>query len=154
MGRKEDMHQIEVVARQRASLEWHANGSHPAMCEDRERETKKTCPCGDAWREYLTEAAYGMRFILWNTRKDGPVTRDERGEITTGGTLGRIDGRNVYLVAYAEWPQGRSWADLFALAVGECIPGVGYSLSGERRATKARGKDRFESFTYDVYRVE
>lgn len=76
------------------------------------------------------------RFILWSTR-DGAPRCDDDGVIVSDGIVGRIGADNVYLRGYAAYPGGVRPLDL---AVGECIRGVQYSLSGS-------------TGIYDVYRV-
>jgi hypothetical protein len=75
------------------------------------------------------------RFILWSTRDGAP--RCDDGVIVSDGVVGRIGPDNVYLCGYAQYPSDTRPLDL---AVGECIRGVQYSLSGS-------------SGIYDVYRV-
>lgn len=78
------------------------------------------------------------KFIIWDRRDNYKPRQDADGTIISDGVLGRLDADNVYLRTYACWPDDRRPADL---AVGDCIEGVIYRLSGERG-------------TYDIYRVE
>lgn len=81
----------------------------------------------------MTEA----KFILWDPRDNFRPREDDDGNVVSDGVLGRMTQDNVYLTAYAEYPDNRRPADL---EVGESIKGVTYSLSGSRGV-------------YDVYRV-
>lgn len=65
------------------------------------------------------------RFIIWNPR-DGAPFRDDEGNITSSGLVGRIGEDNAFLRAYAGWPDERRPGDL---EVGQRIEGVKYSLS-------------------------
>jgi hypothetical protein len=80
-----------------------------------------------------------MKFIIWDPRDNyRPRTDEEGNEIVSDGLLGRVGEDNVYLTTYAEYPRGRRHTDL---AVGECVKGVHFRLSGEHGV-------------YDVYRVD
>jgi len=83
-----------------------------------------------------TDTIVCPRFILWD-RQDGDPRRQD-GDLISDGVIGRVNADNVYLTAYAQYPDGakRPWD----LAVGEAIEGVVFELSGGRGV-------------YDVYRV-
>lgn len=74
------------------------------------------------------------RFVLWNLERDGELRYPDE---QTTGVLGQITLDNVYLRAYARYPDDRRPDDL---EVGERIEGVVYRMSGQRGV-------------YDVYRV-
>lgn len=80
-----------------------------------------------------------MKYILWS-RKEAPCPpRDaDTGEFLTSGALGELSLKNVYLRAYATYPDSRRPKDL---EVGERIPGVRFALSGVLAEE------------YDLYRV-
>jgi hypothetical protein len=81
------------------------------------------------------------RFIQHHRTHHGhKPLEDEDGSIIADGAMGRIGEDNVYLRAYAEWPEddSRRPGDL---AVGEHIPGVMFRLSGT-------------AGIYDIYRVQ
>lgn len=80
------------------------------------------------------------RFILWDP-SDGPIRRDadDPDSIISDGILGRVGIDNVYLTIYAGYPVDNDTRPR-DLAIGECIKGVGYTLSGS-------------SGIYDIYRV-
>lgn len=65
------------------------------------------------------------RYILWDTKRDGTLRYPDE---NTDGILGRLSVNNVYLTAYAGYPDDRRPNDL---AVGERIENVRYNLSGE-----------------------
>ena len=97
------------------------------------------CPHCDvtATGEHLHQCPDAPRYIIWDP-KDGVPTRDDSGNITTSGLLGRLTAGNVYLRSYAALPDGRQVADL---AVGDVIRGAKFHLSRERG-------------TYDIWRVQ
>ena len=72
-----------------------------------------------------------MKFIIEDPKDAGPWPQ-------YAGVIGPISAGNVYLTAYAKWPDARRPSDL---AVGEAIEGVVFQLSGEKG-------------TYSVRRVE
>ena len=77
------------------------------------------------------------KYILWDVRYRRPPGAE--GELAMQeGVMGQITGDNVYLRAYAEYPDDRRPKDL---DVGECIEKVKFRLSGE-------------TGIYDVYRVK
>lgn len=78
-----------------------------------------------------------MQFILWDSKDGNPRTSD--GGWVSGGLVGRVTPENVYLRAYGVRPEGSKPYE--KLAVGECVAGVTFSLSGSKG-------------TYDVYRIE
>jgi len=84
-----------------------------------------------------------MKFIIWDPNDGvngwGPPRTDDGGNIISDGLIGRVTEGNCYLTAYPKWPKGAK--PVTELAVGACIKGVEYRLSGS-------------SGVYDVYRVE
>lgn len=72
-----------------------------------------------------------MKFIIADPKDDGPWP-------TYRGVFGAIGEGNVYLTAYAKYPTAQRPIDL---AVGESIPGVQFSLGGQKG-------------TYTIRRVE
>jgi len=76
-----------------------------------------------------------MKFIIYE-QNSHPLVADN-GNIISDGIIGRVTLNNVYLTAYAMYPNKQRPKDL---EIGECITGVRYSLSDE-------------TGMYNIYRV-
>ena len=48
-----------------------------------------------------------MQFILWDPRSGYDPNRNDDGEISTNGAIGVISETNVYLTAYANYPDAK-----------------------------------------------
>lgn len=78
-----------------------------------------------------------MQFIVWDSKDGNP--RTSGGGWVSSGLIGSVSLDNAYLSTYGSRPEGSKPYE--KLAVGECVAGVEFSLSGSRGI-------------YDVYRVE
>lgn len=101
--------------------------NHAGLCDPRSESYER-------W----THDAGKSKYILWDP-KDGDPTRYGDGQIVSSGLMGEITADNVYLSLYAVYPADQPC--IHSLAVGECIRGVQYNLSGSKGV-------------YDIYRVE
>jgi hypothetical protein len=70
--------------------------------------------------EMASQRSLDMKFVI----------ADPKDSVTETGVFGQIDKENVYLTAYAQYPDKRRPQ---YLAVGECIENVKYSLCGSTR---------------------
>jgi len=81
------------------------------------------------------------KFIIWDPRDEDPPgrgpRRDEEGNITSDGLIGRVGEGNVYLATYADYTGAKFAGDPDRirrhtdLGVGECT-GAYFSLSGSK----------------------